>query len=420
MSTVRSLVDKLSQFGDWTGEKAGSLIGYIREKTGNGIADQVNAELDKLLDLPPIKISLLAPMGAGKTSLITTVRAYLRHELNKPNGFSIVFAPSDASVLDAYYNELNNRVKAGQPKFDTGAILPGAVPRNFSFEIRFDYGDGHVLAQPFIIKDIPGGWLDDTAAVKYEDWKAFEDHLYDSRILWIPVDAPKIMEIKDDDNVDKRKFAIALLRLGPIEELCNDWAKARLNKKVDEQWAVQFIPMKCETYTAQSSSQSSSDIKSEELFGKVRDRYVTCIKNIRTLCPSSTQIYMEYVPVESIGVIRLIDAEWTESGLDTEYALNGNSLEIHGAEALVRIMLEYASGQIRAMYKKDYDMYYKLLHEKNLFKKIKNTVTGKTATWKEIMEQYLKPIEKMVMPLSEEMSRIASLANSYKYKKVLN
>ena len=75
--------------------------------------------------------------------------------------------------------------------------LPGTgEPKKFNFYFQQAEEEAS-FRQPFSIMDIPGGWINPNNRISDEmekKWEAFKEHLHESRLLFVPIDATLIME----------------------------------------------------------------------------------------------------------------------------------------------------------------------------------------------------------------------------------
>lgn len=185
-TAISALVEWLGKtVGPKISETIGSLADIFRTSTKdkNGV---IQAELD------PIYITLVAPRGAGKTSLLATVVTYIKKHINVAEGFSVrPCTDLDSTRIAKFNSDLSVNMQSGSFKFDSGFLRGDNEISKFDFELNFNVeNENAVLKQKFIVMDIPGGWISDNIQFPQE----FTEHFHKSRILWIPVEAPALME----------------------------------------------------------------------------------------------------------------------------------------------------------------------------------------------------------------------------------
>ena len=156
--------------------------------------------MEKLeITLDPINICMIAPMGAGKTSLLSTLNNYFEKNFHDQSGFSISMNAQDKKRLNDFNNDINTYISAGSFNVETGNLLsPSDASKKFEFVLSLDSKSDTKVSQKITIMDYPGGWINETT--KNEE---FMNHLMHSSILWIPVDTPLLMQTDYDDAQEK-------------------------------------------------------------------------------------------------------------------------------------------------------------------------------------------------------------------------
>jgi len=156
---TNTLISKLT---DWVLKSVdldklfGSLVDLLSKgsKDKNGV---IQADLD------PIYITLVAPRGAGKTSLLATVVTYIKNHFNVAEGFSVrPCTDLDSTRIAKFNSDLSAKMQSGSFKFDSGFLRGDNEISKFDFELNFNVeNENTVLKQKFIVMDIPGGWISD-------------------------------------------------------------------------------------------------------------------------------------------------------------------------------------------------------------------------------------------------------------------
>lgn len=289
--------------------------------------------------LEPIRISLVAPSGFGKSTLISTIIVEIQKKLKHPENGTLEVVPQDAKNKERLHDideAINNAIANHKILTNLKTTGTGGVGE-YTFDIILTSNDGkNKIIQPFSMMDIPGGWINEkvraSAGAKAEsDWKEFLDHLAKSKILWLPIDATMLCESITEKDV---RYATDAIDITDINELALAWSQYR---KESEKPAVCYIPVKCESYT-------NNKVKENELREKVLEKY-KLIKD--TVQENSPFVEQYYVPVETIGCIELDEAKWEGADLwNAKYSITGDARKITNADKLLKKIYEYAYIQI--------------------------------------------------------------------------
>jgi hypothetical protein len=303
--------------------------------------------MSNTITLPSIKISLLAPANAGKTTLIATVLRDIESAIPAP--FKV--SPSEASdqVRIADFNrELQASISSESFSFDPTGIA-GTVDLGF-FNYQIECND---LKQPFSMMDVPGSWLN-VANRPADQWKRYEEHLKDSVALWIPFEAPLLMEANTPDTLKKSSRFLMTTDILPVVE---QWANFRMFEgRKDEPAVLCFAPMKCESYFSKARPTIFSPAD-KKLFDKFMKEYSAVIATVKEKCPHC-KIY--YTPVESVGCVRLQDMDWHCENPSQFPSIKYKVLspyyqEIRGAQALVKPIYAYGADIIKNAIQEQHD-----------------------------------------------------------------
>ena len=364
MAIIALVLDGLVDVCQWTADKVAKGVkkGAPIAKEGiKSISEWIGSHIsDSRIELKPINISLVAPSGFGKTTLISTIM----HEMNlrltktdKERSYELDIRPTneeDNNRLLKINKVFDNAIVANCGKISTVSIEGSGEIASYNYEIAMSApGNKKELIQPFCMMDIPGGWINPEERQGSEvenQWEKFEEHLHESKILWIPIDAVALMEVR----TPKEKSASAkLLNVTDISNLAMEWAKYRTD---DEESCICFVPIKCETYKLFGGDTDNADKKFREKFNAFIETIVHNVKESN----DKANIKMYYTPVETIGCIKKISAKWTTDEADSDkvkfsadFAITGNARKIKGADALLCKVYEYAYNQILDMEKYD-------------------------------------------------------------------
>lgn len=297
--------------------------------------------MEKLeITLDPINICMIAPMGAGKTSLLSTLMNYFEVNFRNQAGYSISINAQDQKRLDDFAKDINTYISAGSFNVETGNLLsPSDAPKKFEFVLSLDSKSDTKVSQKITIMDYPGGWINETT--KNEE---FMNHLMHSSILWIPVDTPLLMQT-DLTDAQEKAWLHQKLSKESVQKLVKDWAMSRNedNKENDSLSCVNFVMTKCETYFSQAPNKDLS--KTVKM--RFDEQYKSIVQDIHKVSPT-TEIF--YYPVDTIGCVKIIDSEWVNKEgkgvLETKYSIIEPERTIRGGSLLSKTLIDYSVAQI--------------------------------------------------------------------------
>ena len=277
------------------------------------------AKKDNVFDSPmPFNISLVAPSGFGKTTLLATLIQEAQNKFTDlKNGMTVVCGNQDDEKRIKQANEeLHNAILAGQAGY-TKKVSPrlagSADIKKFTFYLQHQCGDVTVR-QPFSIMDIPGGWINPKNRISETmnaKWEEFKEHLHSSRLLFVPIDATLVMEWATDKE---RATAVKLLDSNSTNDLIKEWAQYRKGE-LERTSALFFVPIKCEKYRN----------KSKELEERVKLFYGNTANQVHDICP---HIQQYYIPLETLGCVEFSHGTWEmeegKEAFQAEFRMAGN------------------------------------------------------------------------------------------------
>ncbi len=286
------------------------------------------------MTLEPINIAVIAPTGAGKTSLITTIIDHIRHNVDEKN-FEIRTTNKEADKL----KELKPDLKSVNMNFNSVMIPGTSVCSEYKFSIIYRNANNNIdIEQPFDIMDIPGGFINNPDSYKQkEEYQRFLAHLMKSRIIWIPIDAPVMMSPVTIDEVACSKY---IRSVDNIQKLIKAWAiPAESNVDVSS-YFLNFILLKCETYFSQDEKGVYS--KCRRQFDENYDSVISYVKE------NSKKTSMACVAVETIGAIKVKTVDWDidNKSVVVKYRTAGKEKKISGAECILNDTLIIAREMI--------------------------------------------------------------------------
>lgn len=288
--------------------------------------------------LDTVKIAVIAPTGAGKTALISTVCDFIRESKasNKAKGYSFDIEDIVAEDAADFATALDGKLAAKNLDFNS-ALIPGSREcAEYTFSIKFtDKNTGLTIEQPFCVLDIPGAFINNPDSYKNNaQYDKFIDHLDNSRILWIPIDAPVLMEC----NTDTQKgYSRVLRRRDNLKRFAKEWAEYAAENNVTDY--CNFVLVKCESYFSKDTSGQFNFCKS-----RFDEEYKSVIDIIRSVNQDDK---IACVAVETIGAVRVNTSGWKSDGnLSVKYVVEETDRHIRGAEYLLKDVLKVAKANV--------------------------------------------------------------------------
>ncbi len=238
----------------------------------------------------PLNISIIAPRGTGKTTLIGALYDYAISEIKNSKGFRFEVPKEYQDKLNMISQSLKKFRENLKPSYGTNEI------QKFAFRYIID---GNNINVHFM--DVPGSFTKNAQFGGYgnQGYNAFERHLHTSPVLLIPIDTPCLME-------GELKQQLASLDVRNIGTLIEEWAQFR--EKSKKRSVLHFVMLKSESYAYPN--------RMEEVFEAFTKLYKEWIFNIWSICRQRLEI--NYTPVEIYGNIHLDKANsaWND---DNQY-----------------------------------------------------------------------------------------------------
>ena len=235
-----------------------------------------------------------------------------------------------------------------------------------------------VLKQGYEIQDIPGGWIkkDNVPEDKKEK---FEDFLKDSTILYIPIDAPVLMEPSSDEE---KKVSGSLLEIEHVRDIVFSWVE--YNKNRDRKCSLFFIPIKCEYYL---KNDSTANQLRQKVIGKDGKYDEICEK-----VQKSGFVDVYYLPVQTLGCVEFSDGNWSlKEGNKYFYAhfiTRGGSWKRKNIDKLAADIFKHSAWAI----KDGIDEKQKLLENAGFIEKLTNANLKNYKKELKVIEGALKPM----------------------------
>ncbi len=235
-----------------------------------------------------LNISIIAPRGTGKTTLIGALYHFATTEIQNGNGYRLEVPSQYKSQLKRIDQAREQFARTLCPIFGTNEV------EKFSFRYVIDRSTYNIT-----FMDIPGGFTDYFQfGSSNDDYKCFEEHLKTSPILFIPIDTPCLMEEK---TFGQSASSLDIFNIG---EAIKYWAQYR--NKSNDKAVLHFVMSKFELYNHECSQ--------KQCFERFKTLYKDLIFNVWSECPQRLEI--NYTPVEVFGNIHLdrVNSCWSNDG----------------------------------------------------------------------------------------------------------
>lgn len=249
------------------------------------------------------KAAVVGPSRVGKTTLLTAI---LSDTADMLAGTPVSVAPDEktAGRVRQQQKRLRSAIEAGE--FDAAAL--GGTQSMSIYEIKLQADGDAGLEIPFSILDYPGKWLDmderEKSAQAQEQWPRCEEHIKDSIMLLLPIDAAVLMEAS---TPAQRAAVPDLLGLVDVEAVAERWAKTR-NQRPAEPAVVVLAPLKCEKYF---SDNGGAGHEAGRLRQVVAEKYREVLEKVAAECRDRL-VRIVYAPIDTYGCVELMEAEWPE------------------------------------------------------------------------------------------------------------
>lgn len=238
------------------------------------------------------KIALVGPTRVGKTSLVSSILAQAQDALSGTPASMKAQGSTFARIADNV-NELDGALAHGT--FEPEAIRSGTSDRSI-YDLAFQVGKTRL---PVRFLDYPGGWIRERGP----EWEECAEWIMDSSVLIVPVDAVVAMQCatKGQEEACRRRLNIA-----EVTEVVRDWAKQRNATKTPG--TLILAPVKCESYLVAPGVTAE---KANEMYRRLVDElYQDLFGMLEAELGSARHVGAYYVPVNTIGCVDLVDADW--------------------------------------------------------------------------------------------------------------
>lgn len=249
------------------------------------------------------KIGMIAPTGAGKTSLLTAICEEVQERLlNYP--FGLEFNPKGTKTkeaMDRARAEFNTHVNRTDDLFSVFQLKQTSDCLEYEYAVSIppsETGD-EALEIDFSILDYPGRML-----VKESEFdEKVEPHVSESVALLVPVSADILIfwnetkDLNDTHNKQLNNAANKMLEVDSIHQRIKEWLAKKVSNKQKAQ--LFFVPVKCEKYFKDNGGVFDA---SDELHKVVYDRF---IKPLELNEEERNTVQINIFDVDTYGVVEL-------------------------------------------------------------------------------------------------------------------
>ena len=295
-----------------------------------------------------IKIGMIAPSKAGKTSLMTAIFEDMRARLSGNADGVLYWADSRATqnAITRAIAEFKACV-AGEGEFIVPQLRGTNDVNEYKFSMSIPNGED-VERLSIDIMDYPGGLIGHSG---FAD--SVQKHIDESCALLVPISTDMLMKWHETNGVTARReirvnaAARCALDVDTVVYLINEWIARRAANESPSQ--LIFVPLKCESYYDDNGGASD---RSEEVNAAVEELYV---RNLRVPAQFRKCLEVEVHAVDTYGVTELDRVELCEdpSGADMLKSSfkkrgEGNELRTKGALELLAAVIRYKMSVLAA------------------------------------------------------------------------
>jgi hypothetical protein len=252
---------------------------------------------------PSFRVSVVGPSRVGKTTLLTAVLSDT-DELLAGTPVTISMDEPTQNRVRQQQKDLRWALEMGE--FNAAAL--GGTQEINRYHVALHADGDESVQMPFDLLDYPGAWLDPAERARYAhavaEWPNYLDHVRQSIMLLVPIDAAVLMEA----HTPSQRAAVGeLLGLLDVEDVGKRWAKGRLANP-DEPAVLVLAPLKCEKYFGDNGGHGHDEAK---LRTRIRERYGRLLEIIaRETAERSGPVRIVYAPIDTYGCVELMEARW--------------------------------------------------------------------------------------------------------------
>ena len=221
-----------------------------------------------------LNISIIAPRGTGKTTLIGALYEYACSEIKYHDRCKFEVLKEYKSKLDKILRSLREFRETLKPTYGTNEI------ESFSFRYIID---GYKINVNFV--DVPGGFTENAQyGSPNPEYCKFYEHLKYSPVLIIPIDTPCLME----GDEGQKTVALDTYNVG---DLIKQWAQFR--RKSGNRSVLHFVMLKSEYYNYNCEQKNVF-----EVFSRLYEDVI-----FKVWCNCCQKLEINYTPIEVFGNI---------------------------------------------------------------------------------------------------------------------
>lgn len=261
-----------------------------------------------------IKIGMVAPSKAGKTSLLATIFSEMQLKL-AGNPLGIQYWAENDRTRNAITRVMAEyrAITASDDIFATPQMSGNIETADYRFSYTIPVRSGAPQRLNVFFKDFPGGLIGMS-----EFANEVGPFIRESDALLVPIPADLLMEWKDSVGVNdpmsirRNMAATCMLRTNDTIAVIKDWIACRAAGKTDS--LLIFVPVRCEAYFNDNCGTTD---KSDRLFEAVKELY---IDGLNLSEADKRHIQIEIHAVDTYGTVELQSVELVETP-------NGDMLE---------------------------------------------------------------------------------------------
>ena len=194
-----------------------------------------------------IRIAMLGPRRAGKTSMLTAMYERFENALLAEKVSDCISLTADRDteeILTRNYEELERLIRSGGSVSE--AIVGDAEAKEYRFYIKRSSKEEKVQVG-LTFQDYPGGWLMAGAVdPDSEEYRRVLKYVKDSHVLLVAIDTPYLLECEGAFQ-ERRNMA----------HLVAQTVKASWDEFDDTPRMVLLVPIKCEKYDTDAPSRKA-------------------------------------------------------------------------------------------------------------------------------------------------------------------
>ena len=258
-----------------------------------------------------IKIGMVAPTKAGKTSILSAILSEVKERLSG-NTQNIQYCPADEATSNAIKRALSTFAACtagGDGKvFETPQMQGSQSILNYKFEFSIPV-ETAIEKIAIEILDYPGGLLGQS------DYNAkVLPFLNECCALIVPIPADLLMELASvfgQENPHAIKTSVRaqeMLDIGNVVSTVKDWMTRKNRNAPGDHVLVSFVPIRCENCFNDNGGNFD---KSDLLFEAVQKFYVEPLGDPKGY---GDKLHTEILAVDTYGIVELRDVVLSRDG----------------------------------------------------------------------------------------------------------